>query len=667
MGRGSGERRRSTVVILAALLVAAAFVPAASAATGAASSSSGVALQQDGDSVNTTTVSSPDHTYESLSRTAAHPNGAPPSIRPSGSYAEYAIKHLPTGLFYFDGFEQYAGRGTKIERTSFEFWSKRPYQTASNPIPDKTVTLHTVIWKKKTVTVTENNQTRQEPIATNITETKHTLTLGPGYTTHDIELPKKWDSSYRLTVFVASESDTARWQYTYNPSKTAKVVPAQSSGARTLYIAALFGVAALAAGVSLKGSRGLLKKAGAGPDISLLVWGLLVVPGAFVVFFVLGWDWTIQQLVTAPWLFPIMLGCVVGFMATVWFGDYTFTDLFVRLKLDDNIPDYAPMDVPNETAPTGRGVVDVEVREISTLTDGGVTATGKAGQMQAVVDSFKQSMSSGGASSRSERYERTPGTTQELSLADIPGVISADVVPRKMTRYEDGSIGPIRSGISAFLARAKGAATKLKTDGNPHNRIGVDKGPYENLYFVDPEYEQVIDHKPESWTFNFPKLLEKRVDEDDVASWVVNWKAVIGGPLALATGWVFGSLTLDNGPLGAVLIALALTWMYVVEPRESWAYTELSPIHYDRVVEVVMSHASALSEVSSLEDSWNGWVNSETKRRAERRRLADAKSKTQSEAINEEFLASESNEEEDFNADSRSRDVHQDDGRGGRR
>ncbi|MFC7070575.1 hypothetical protein ACFQL9_13055 [Halobaculum lipolyticum] len=653
MARTSGARRRSYAVIAVALIVGmAVLAPAAAAATGTSSSGSTVAPQQSDEGVNTSTVSSPDYTYEELSATAAHPSGAPPSIRPSGSYGEYAIKYLPTGLFSFEGFERYAGRGTTIERTSFQFWSKRPYQTASNPIPDKQVTVHTVLWKKGTATVSENNRTQQVPIATNITETKHSLTLGPGYTTAEIPLPREWDSSYRLTVFVGSESDTARWQFTYNPSKVAKTVPAQSEGTRTLFLAGLFALAGLAAGVSLKGSQRLLRYAGAGPQISLFIWGLLVIPGSFVVFFVLGWDWTVQQLVTAPWLFPVLLGILVGFVSAVLFGDFTFTDLFVRLKLEDNIPNVVPKDTPSRgelsDGPAGREVVDVDAEDIRTMADGGALPSGTPGRMQAAIDSFEAQLSD---PRKRPGHQRQAGVSQELSLGNIPGVISADVVPMTMTRYRDGSVGPVRRGLFAFLARAKGAASRLRTDGNPHNRIEVDKGPYQNLYFVDPQYDDVLDHESESWRFEFPALVSTELDENGEPYRHVNWKAILGTPTALTLGGIFGRFALDNAPLGVGVMLAWLVWHYVLTPSDGKAYTELAPIHYDRVVEVVMSHASALSEVTSLEDSWTGWIDSETRRRTERRRLADERDKTQSERISGEFLASEYGDE-DFNADS---------------
>jgi hypothetical protein len=561
---------------------------------------SGSATAQQGANVTTTTAT--DLSLDQLRPNGQLPANAPPSVRAGGTYSEYAMKHLPTGLFVDESDNSHSWRylepGTTIKRDSLQIWSKRGYGMSQ-----KDVTVRVAYWETGSAEVTRNNETRRQTVATNVTTHSIDASIAGGYDYIDIPLQSHFDGETEATICIEESGEpnclanagSTRWRFTHATSAAAQSISYDSAGGQIAWAIGLLVLpfAGFSAG-SLWVSRKLIRAAKSGPKISILVWlgvlvGLMVTLGVF-------WDAVITTLVSAPWVMAIVAGVLVGILSSEWFGDQSYLALFMRLRLDD--------------------VVD----------DGAYTPHSQSGS-SAGSDTQPPNVGSQAATDGGKEYK-------DANLLDTPGKLVADAVPLRMARSADGGRSRVGKGLWKFLARARGARADLEVDGNISTRVDIEEGPYRELYILDPEDDEPIDYKGESHRYEFPELFPR--DED--GNMTVNTRALIGGGFALGVSYLLGSVLLASGMLGLLLGSLVLFVTKIAKPDPGHLRANLAPVHYGNALSTLFGHAKAIGEARTWEDLYDEVTTEKAGNKAEKQRLTDRRTTSQTEEIMTEYV-----------------------------
>jgi len=543
-----------------------------------------------------------DLTLEQLRPNGQHPANAPPSVRAAGSYSEYAVKDLPTGLLVQEGEEspswRYLRKGTTVNRDKLQLWSKRGYSAEQ-----KEVIVRVAYWTTKTRTVTtDDGSSREETIARNVSTHSTQATLGPGYDYLTINLRSHFDTK-RNAVMCVQEPEEAnclenpgetRWRFQHQTSATSKAAPVNSLGGQLAWgygwlVLPFFGVAS----VTLYGGRIFVRRAKSPPNISPIwyVVGAIIV----VLFLILGWDWVSNTLATAPWLISAVAGIILGIMAVEWFSSETYNALFLRFSLTDGDPD-----------PVG-----------SPPGDGGARADGGEAEL---------------------------GVGEPRRPDDAPGVLSADAVPIPFARGEDGIRTAVRDGLRRWWARARGARADFKPDGNMQTRIEVDKGPYEELYLLHPEDEEPLQYQPEHHELTLPELIEHEEVEVDTEEGVetTTQRRVHLRPYLLGIGWLgasagIGKLLAQSPILGLLLGAGALTAVKIARPISGELSANLAPLHYHRALATMLTHADGLSEAKAWDTLFRDLAEERAENKADKAELRDEQSTSQLDQLFDRF------------------------------
>ena len=559
------------------------------------------------ETVSNATTATADYSLDQLRPNGELPANAPDSVRASGTFGEYAVKHLPTGLFVDEGDDspswRYLRAGTKIKRDSVQLWSKRGYGQ-----PSKDVTVRIAYWGTDRAEVTRGNATRTRTVAANVTTHTVDASLAGGYDYVDIPLQSHLDSSQEVTMCIEETGEpnclanpgSSRWRFTHATSAAAQTISYNTAGGQ---IAWAIGILVLPfAGFSsgtLFVSRKMIRAARSGPNISILVWlGVLV---ALMITIGVFWDAVVSTLVAAPWVLAIVAGVVVGIVSAEWFGDKTYLGLFLRLRTTDVVDDaaYQPRSV------------DADPEQ------------DKTERPQSAAD------------------ER--GDYHKANLLDTPGKLVADAVPLRMARSKDGTRSRIGKGFWKFLARFRGARADLEVDGNLSTKIDVEQGPYRELFILDPEDDDPIDYKGEGHRFEFPEL----VGRDEDGRIMVNTRALLGGGFALGLSFLLGKFLLASGLLGLTIGAVLLFVAKVSTPDPGHLKANLAPIHYGNALSTLFGHAKALGEARTWEDLHDEITKEKASNKAEKQRLNDRRSTSQTDEIVDEFVGDQEAPDDD--------------------
>jgi hypothetical protein len=515
-----------------------------------------------------------------------HPANAPPSVRAGGTYSEYAVKHLPTGLLVRESPDsaswRYLRQGTTVDRDKLQVWSKRGYGE-----PEKEVVIRVAYWQRGTRTITaEDGSERQVPVAENVTTHSTSATLGGGYDFVTVNLRPHFDQPRKAVMCVqepgepsclANPREGVRWRFSHHTSETSKVAPVSSLGGQLAWgygwlVLPFF----LASVVTLYGGRAAVRQAKAPPNISP-VWYIV---GVVILALVLigAWDFVAETLATAPWVLSAGAGVILGVIAVEWFSSETYGALFLRLSLTDGAPD-PPGDAPGEGA----------------VADGG---------------------------------EQPPA-----DKANAPGVLAADAIPVPFARGEDGARTAVRDGLRRWWARARGARADFDPDGNMRTRVEVDQGPYEELFFLHPEDDEALSYEPERHELKLPELIEhEEIGLEDgetetrrnlnVAPWILGlgW---------LGATWFGGQLLVGSSTLGVLLGAGALVAFKIARPVSGHLKANLAPLHYHRAVGTMLQHAEGVSEAKAWDTLFRELSEEKAENKADKSDLADEASSSQ--------------------------------------
>lgn len=537
---------------------------------------------------NDTSTTPPEElTLDELKKGGTRPQNAPPSVRAADTYREYAVKYLPTGLWVIEGedspFWRYLARGTTVKRNSVQLWSKRGY--GLDPV---NVTVRIAYYQRDSELVEEDNATRRVPIATNISTHAIDATLTGGYDYVEVDLDPHYEEAVWVTMCVEPadsasncllEPTDQRWTFEHHSAKSARHVPRRSEGQRLAWGLLVLLLPTLASSAStLYIGRSLLERADAGPKIPLWIYPL----AALGVLIILGvfWDQLSSVLITAPWVASLLVGLLLGLLALIWYGDNTYRALALRLRLWD-VDDPGPPE---------------EIRD----------------ELRAQFDDDE----------------------------DIYGALWSDVVPLEMARNpETGARSVVKRGLAKFIARARGAKAEFETDQPMETKIPVRKGPYDEIYLLDPEADEPLEYRAERHEFEFPTIIEYGEDEDGNRQFEgVNLAPLVLGGAALWGANLFGKLLFDSAALGLLLGGVLLIGWKVWTPKQGRFLARLAPIQYNHVLGTMLMHAQKLGDAKNWQRMYTRMIEQETEHQLEEKELDDAGTRSQFRTVTDRYL-----------------------------
>lgn len=524
------------------------------------------------------------------------PEYAPDSVRASGTYGEFAMKHLPTGLFVNDAPESdswdYLERGTVVNHDTLQLWSKRGYG-----LEDRDVTIRVAHYQVSRQQISANGVNRTVPLATNVTNYSRTATVGGGYDYIELELRSHYQAAHRTVVCVDQDGvnclenpGTIRWTFNHKTSKAAQSATVDSRGEQLgRDLLQFFVPFLLFGGISLYATSQAVKRAMSKPRIPWWFWPATAVGG--LVGLIVFWNDVETMLIRAPWLLAVLSGLLSGLLAALWFGHETLTGAFIRLRATDYEDELVP-------AP-GEGDADVAA-------DGG---------------------------------ELAPERVKE-GLAN--GRLKLDIVPVKLANDGDNGLHHIADGFLNWIARARGARAPLTADnGLITTSFDIGLGPYDKAFVLDPEApeSEVMQAEAERHEWNWPDYVWR-----DENGWHIDFKAISGTVVALGMSLGIGQLALGNPLVGLVVGVGVLSLWRVATPADGHLEVKLAPAHYSRALATVLSHAEEIGDARSLEY----WVSetAETKmdKALDRKDLTDEQAASQMGKITERHIAGASDQ-----------------------
>jgi hypothetical protein len=288
------------------------------------------------------------------------PSNAPPSVRPQGDQNSFWLRHVPTGLFQSaddESARQYLSPGTTINRDQVYLGAFRGWESEQT-----TVEVTIVYWEEGTVErQTENGVVRETAAVNQTVETVEVTLAGGDYAETVIDLRSNYDDKEHVTMWIEGEQGTVQWTFQHKTSQAAKNIALDSRGDAISWAAWMFLLPGFATAIAFVAfDRRLLDRAGAGPQLSIIEYGLvafgLLIAGGFMWF-----DGVIQVTATQPWVLGVAGGLVVGLITVEIFGDRTSKVGFLRFDLEES-----------QIHEDGSGVMEVEfqTKKMVNLPDG---------------------------------------------------------------------------------------------------------------------------------------------------------------------------------------------------------------------------------------------------------------------------------------------------------
>lgn len=165
--------------------------------------------------------------------------------------------------------------------------------------------------------------------------------------------------------------------------------------------------------------------------------------------------------------------------------------------------------------------------------------------------------------------------------------------------------GVVLDGISAYLARTRGAIPEWDIGGDPSVEYSA-HGAVDEVVFTDPFDDDPINFKREGWSLDHlyrPPDLEEIPDEagtiDRLAIYAegVAWMELLAAAAIVATGFVLGTLIFSAGLLGA-LAATIPAFMWVGRPVKGTCEVNAAPGAFGHVVAQMITAGEELEELA---------------------------------------------------------------------
>lgn len=196
------------------------------------------------------------------------------------------------------------------------------------------LTLHIVYWSRE-ARQTENGTKRV--VAANQSHVTRQLQFDGPFATTKVDLREHYGEGKRVTMWIESYPDTARWMFVHKSLETSKAVETDTKGERTWWMIKSYGIWVVLFGfVSAGVSLWAVKRAGAGPMVGLGTWTFVL----FIVgFLAIAIDYQgISTLFTrGP---KLLAGATVALLTIPWVekqDDRVDRYLFVKPVVDDAV------------------------------------------------------------------------------------------------------------------------------------------------------------------------------------------------------------------------------------------------------------------------------------------------------------------------------------------
>jgi hypothetical protein len=168
-------------------------------------------------------------------------------------------------------------------------------------------------------------------------------------------------------------------------------------------------------------------------------------------------------------------------------------------------------------------------------------------------------------------------------------IIDMEIRSEKIVRGPDGSVSVVKPGLLPFLARVFGRKARLYNAEQLRTRLPVTGSKYDEMFVTDPEAEEILYYKPESWTLSFPPL-----DRGHAPTYglVLTGLLVAGAALSqgAASGWAVGAVTV-----------VGLAW-WALEPTDGVAGVEPAPVHIRSAFGTMLRHAEDVDDAKRLDE-----------------------------------------------------------------
>jgi hypothetical protein len=243
-------------------------------------------------------------------------DGGPPSQRSLDQYSSVVVRDYPVGLGSSEW--SYLERGETVNSNRLTI---RTIRFGDESDFDETFNLTIVFWQTEQETVQRGNETVTETRLTNVSTYSETVEAGRGYGSSNVTLPPHYDDTYRATMWVEGQP-SIRWTFEHKSVESSRAIPISTVGDYWSYTAInlltwiLGGVI-----VAAPSAVGLLRRAGRGPNKSVVWWGL-VLGGTTAVFGSSAYVWTASLIATIPPVVGVVVAGIVFIimLETVEFG-----------------------------------------------------------------------------------------------------------------------------------------------------------------------------------------------------------------------------------------------------------------------------------------------------------------------------------------------------------
>lgn len=503
----------------------------------------GVAIAAENNSTNTTTTTAPTtaptdapstdgYTLEELKQDGKHYSVPGARIVPDEDRV-YWLEHTPANQPWKEVTKENNGPkfgSGQVLKTNTLYLRTIRAQTDSDEV---NVTI--VSWQQKSRQVTTGNTTVEEQYAANVTTQTQQVNLGPGWAMGEVVLPRHEDTT-RVTMWIEGQEDTARWTFQHRSVATTQPIAINTWGDFLYKIALYVGLPVLIGGAySGKKVRNAVESAAIGPQWGFGKWAVVISIATVAI----AWYFYVQlaqAIVYVPFLMGFwMVAIFAAYTLATHRGDITYKG-FLKPHIRD-AASFTNLDFDDE------GAEDV-------ATDGGE-----------VTEIFG--------------HEITHGEFKQLpTITDGEGV----------------SI--VRPGFVPFLARVYGARSKIENLPNLRQRFKLPDSVPDEIFFVDPDAETLVEYEPPGFTIDWPELGREQAL---MAAAVI---AVAGG-LVYQLAAQYGSLVYAGaGVVGAYVFAKRF-----VVPTDGYARVNPAPMHFRQAFASMLMLQHGVRDAKDLDEA----------------------------------------------------------------
>lgn len=569
------DARAARAAVVAVLVFSAVSVGVAAggvpAATSSVSSTASSAAPQVDDEVDNSTAG---YTVRGLSRTMQL--SGPDSVRRWGEYGQIWLRHVPVGLLVEDDVERfgrYVGPRTTVQRKAVYLGSYRGWEAESLDL-----SLKLVAWDKGTRTVNDSGTTRRVSVPRNVSEKEISVTLpGGGYDRAKVELPRFYDSTKRITMWVEGHREATQWTFRLSTSKATESVPVGSLGGVikwSLWNVFLWTLV-VAGGLVVLDAR-VMREVGRGPQWGVLEYGFLGFASLFLGGFVF-YSGVMDTLARRPQLLGVLGGLFVGGIMLHVLSDPGEKALFLQ-----------PRGETTEVHPDGSGTWwwSNRVHTVVEREKDGKKVIPRRGWLAFLARAWPFLDATPVLefdASEARKLESPP------SKVELPENDDADMWEK------------VRTAISG--------------------KEGEDD-EFDTIYLVDPLADSVVQYDEETFALELPDLVTWPDDEDS-GTWIrgvpvpsIAFGKILGGSAVVVLVGGAVSTALASAGWGIVGGAVALL-VLVTRPVEGAARVELAPAHFDAVLGNLTQMLEGYSERADADHFREKYHESDARRRVE--------------------------------------------------